>query len=490
MNEPDWFAELHELCEATIEDRLTGEQRQRLEQLVLENPEARRFYTEYIHQHGCLHWSAAEPGLLPTHLPESPAREARGPSFALRAGEKRWRMRGGWGAGLLAASVLVAIGVGLGLWPAAARPSYLATLVSSKACKWDAGTLPTEVGARLGAGRLRLAEGVARIVFDNGAEVTLEGPADLELVAAQKCVLHAGRLIAKVPPPAIGFVIDTPTAVLTDLGTEFGVNVRDAQTAEVQVFNGVVDVRHRATDRSERLVTGRNRRFGTDEVADFDPNAEKPPAAATVRPDDGTRTVHISTALGRGRDAYVQPLFPSPNSSDILLLVKNTLPAKSDYNRKAYIGLDLAPLAGMKILDAQLSFTFTPTGMGFASEVPDATFAVYGLTDETLDDWDEKTLRWNNAPANRPGGAELDPTKVVKLGTFEIVQGALQGTRSIAGPALVEFLARDTNGLATFILVRETKGNGRADLVHGFAGKNHPYLPPPTLKLTVAPRAG
>ena len=126
---------------------------------------------------------------------------------------------------------------------------------------------------------------------------------------------------------------------------------------------------------------------------------------------------------------------------------------------------------------------FTPTGLGFASEVPDATFTVYGLTDETLDDWDEATIRWANAPANRPGGASPDPDRVVKLGSFEMVQGVLTGTRSISGPVLAEFLNRDTNGLATFILVRDTRGSGRSDLVHGLANKHHPTLPPPTLKL-------
>ncbi|WP_406700524.1 hypothetical protein V5E97_17095 [Singulisphaera sp. Ch08] len=43
--------------------------------------------------------------------------------------------------------------------------------------------------------------------------------------------------------------------------------------------------------------------------------------------------------------------------------------------------------------------------------------------------------------------------------------------------------------MATFIIVRETKGSGRMDLVHGFAGKHHPQLLPPTLKLTAVPRS-
>src|SRR5208337_2732796 len=201
-----------------------------------------------------------------------------------------------------------------------------------------------------------------------------------------------------------GFTVDTPTAVLKDLGTEFGVNVKDAQTADVQVFNGMVDVQHRGSGKTERLLTGKNRRFGTDDVSDFDPLAEKPATDPAPRPGNaGARLVQISTAMGRGKDAYVQPLYPSEHHSEVLLLVKTTPDDKNNYNRKAYIGMDLTPVAGMKVLDAQLSFTFAPTGMGFASEVPDATFAVYGLIDESLDNWDERTIRWNNAPANRAG---------------------------------------------------------------------------------------
>jgi len=485
MNEPPtWQDELQALCEAVLEDRLTEEQQRRLEELVLQWPAARRFYVEYLHQHACLQWGTDEPAARPL-----PFREVRP---AARVAPRRM-----WAAGLLAASVLLAVGILFGrraienpaTGPRAGQaPAPVATLSGSRSCKWDAGTLPTEVGARLGAGRLRLAEGIATLTFAGGAEVMLEAPADLELISAQRCVLHSGRLVARVPPPAIGFVVDTPTAVLKDLGTEFGVNVRDGQTADVQVFNGIVDAQHRSSGRTERLLTGDNRRFDADNVVVFAPQAEPPVKPTESRPAvAGARVVQLSTATGRGKDAYVQPLYPSPNSSDILLLVKNTHPETSDYNRKAYVGIDLEPVRGTKIVDAQLSFTYTPTGMGFASQVPDATFVVYGLTDETLDGWDEKTLRWATAPANAAGGAKLDFGKVVRLGTFEVAQGAQQGMRSVSGPALVDFLSRDKNGLATFILVRETRGSGRGDLVHGFANKHHPSLPPPTLKLTVMP---
>jgi ferric-dicitrate binding protein FerR (iron transport regulator) len=483
MQEPKpWRDELQALCEAVIESRLTPEEAQRLERLVLENPAARRFYVEYLDQHGSLHWSAAEPVFLPPRDVSPPRQQGMESNPILVA--KRHALLV---AVLIAATVLLVVG----LWLAVSReqsPRHLGTLTAAKTCKWEAGSLPTEDGAQLSAGRLRLAEGIARIVFTNGAEITIEAPADLELVAIERCILHAGRLVAKVPAQASGFTVDTPTAVLKDLGTEFGVHVKDAKTADVQVFNGIVDVKHRGSGQVERLETGNNRRFEKETVTDFDPQSEKPAVVASApKPAEG-RTVHISTALGRGKDAYIQPIYPSEHSSDILLLVKNSVTKSSGYYRKAYLGLDLTSIAGMKVVDAQLNLTFAPTGMGFASEVPDATFIVYGLTDETLDDWDERTIRWNNAPANRPGGADVDPDKVVRLGTFEMAQGMVQGTRGIAGQALADFLNRDTNGMATLIVVRETPGSGRTDLVHGFANKNHPSLPPPTLKLTVVPR--
>jgi hypothetical protein len=483
MNSPPqpWQAELTTLCDAVIEDRATAEQLARLETLVLQQPEAKRFYIEYLHQHGCLHWSAAQPALRdPSGVIPRPAAGSR-ETIALHS---PWKRRLFWTGTLLAASLLAAFAFTMAKRPPAVAPvPTVATLAGASGCKWDSGTLPTEEGARLGAGRLRLAEGIIRIKFDNGVTLTVEAPADLEIESAQRCVLHGGRLIAKVPPPAIGFTVDTPTAVLHDLGTEFGVNVRGSEGSDVQVFEGIVDVQHRKSGKTERMKTGNNRRFEANKVDDFDPNADKPASVVGTPTPEGTRVVHLTTAMGKGKDAYVQRLYPSEHFSDILLLIKNA--TNEDYARKVYLGFDLAPVKGKKILDAQLSVTFAPTGMGFASEVGDCTFAVYGLTDEKMDDWNDRTVRWKGAPANVAGGARLDLKKVTRLGSFDLARGVQQGVRSIATPELVDFLQKDTNGLATVIVVRETLGSGRYDLVHGFAGKNHPTLPPPTLKLTV-----
>lgn len=467
------MSELQELCEAMIEQRLTDEQHARLQELLRTSDEARRFYARYLHLHATLQWSGVGDS-LPLAGSRIPPAESAIPQARSRA-----RLRA---VVLLALAASLLLGVWIFLRPS--DPS-IATLESAKSCKWDEGTLPTQVGASLTPGRLRLAEGLAKITFRSGAEVTLEAPADLELVSARACVLHAGRLIARVPPPAIGFIVETPTAKLEDLGTEFGVHVRDAHTADVEVFSGIVDAKHHGTGKLERMLTGKSLRFSPDSVRAFDPNTEKPPGR-----EQSGEVISISTASGRGKDGYVQSGSDFRNSSDILLLVKNcALVGKSaEYLRKGYVGLDLSPLAGRRIRGAELTFTFTPTGMGFASEVPDATFAVYGLTDETLDGWEEKSLRWQNAPANAEGNT-LDMNKLTSLGKFTIAQGEMQGTRTISGEPLVRFLERDTNRFATFVLIRETMGSGRQCMVHGFTGKNHPTLPPTTLRVAVGPGA-
>src|SRR5262245_43125351 len=146
---PDQRRELQELADAAVEGRLTPEQIRRLEALVLADGAARRFYVEYLHQHASLHWSAADPATLrgsPATLPLRRPKQAR-----------RLRV-----VALIAAAAALLFVVWLGLRPSApASASGFAELASGKACKWDGGTLPTEVGARLSAGRLRLAEGLA-----------------------------------------------------------------------------------------------------------------------------------------------------------------------------------------------------------------------------------------------------------------------------------------------------------------------------------------
>ncbi|MCP4786438.1 MAG: FecR domain-containing protein, partial [Fuerstiella sp.] len=111
-------------------------------------------------------------------------------------------------------------------------------------------------GERLDAGRVSFASGVVRLQFDDGVEVTLEGPADYELIALGKTRLHTGLLSATVPPGAEGFRVDTPSARVIDLGTAFGIRLDDSGVAEVSVFDGLVDVVPHDSEETRRLKEG------------------------------------------------------------------------------------------------------------------------------------------------------------------------------------------------------------------------------------------
>ncbi len=89
---------------------------------------------------------------------------------------------------------------------------------------------------------VRLSEGLAILQFSRGAQVTLQGPAELEIVSDNSGFLHSGRLTATVPPKAIGFEILTPNSRVIDHGTEFGVSVDENGDTETHVFDGEVEL--------------------------------------------------------------------------------------------------------------------------------------------------------------------------------------------------------------------------------------------------------
>lgn len=99
------------------------------------------------------------------------------------------------------------------------------------------------------AAPLVIASGTATLDFQNGVEVTVHGPARVVTVGPSEVRLISGRLTATVPPAARGFAVQTPAGRVVDLGTRFGVAVAAADSVEVQVFEGSVEVTTRQQQR-------------------------------------------------------------------------------------------------------------------------------------------------------------------------------------------------------------------------------------------------
>lgn len=151
---------------------------------------------------------------------------------------------------------------------------------------WPEGAFPKFEGDTLSGETFELASGSAEIRFFCGASLTLRAPARLTLNSAWAATFHKGSLRVQVPPAARGFKINAPDTEIVDLGTEFGVEVKDG-AAKVAVFDGEIALRHR--DGPEQRVTeGRGLALPSGENAKpaaIDPGLYPDPALLTPRLD-------------------------------------------------------------------------------------------------------------------------------------------------------------------------------------------------------------
>jgi len=265
---PEQIDELCALIQALYDERITPEERTRLEEWVCRDKTACRIYAQYMNLFASIHWDKSQE---PPPAPASPPRESqatRAPVLGFlgdifQAGAHL--LSRPFALSLLFAIalpglILVVLLVNLRSQPAArvavqpevTRPiptapvaaGPVARVTQAHQCVWEKEGDGLAVGARLASGRLlRLSKGLLEVTFDGGARVLLSGPATFDATSAKEGRLRTGSLVAHVPAEARGFAVDTPAARIVDLGTEFGVRVEDeGRAADVQVFQGEVEL--------------------------------------------------------------------------------------------------------------------------------------------------------------------------------------------------------------------------------------------------------
>ena len=114
--------------------------------------------------------------------------------------------------------------------------AYVGRITGMVDCKWNG-------GSRVSLGqKYELPSGLMEITYDTGAKVILQGPVRYS-VEANGGYLAVGKLTGKLEKKASDpFAIRTPTATVTDLGTEFGVEVSRDGTTNTHVFAGEVQI--------------------------------------------------------------------------------------------------------------------------------------------------------------------------------------------------------------------------------------------------------
>ncbi|QEG01437.1 FecR protein [Stieleria maiorica] len=463
MSDQERYKRLRDAC---LDGSATEAEMKQFSELLSTSEEFLDDYLEHAQQDATLQWYGFSKHLVQSDDPIESPRIWRGNRLAIA----------------LAASLLLILTTAW-VYRSTSSPVAVARIESASNCKWGMSTVPTSFDSDLPAGRLRLISGVAKLKFPN-VSVTLEGPVDMEILSRDRCRLHSGRVVGWVEPGGEGFVVETPCAEIVDRGTKFGVTVSDSGNAQLDVIDGKVDIRHLSTGRTITARGASSIQATQQEIEvvgnKVRPN-QTPEASASPR-----RVSYISTSDGVGDEAYItqgEQLegndFPRPDNT---LLVKHA-DGEPHWERKTILRFDLSKLDDAEILHAHLRLDGVATGMGYASLVPDATFAIYGLLEEYETNWDSDTLSWELFDGVYKDSDELDDEKVVLLGHLLIPQSQPEGRFILDDPRLARFLVQDSDSTVTLIVERITSGTAGPSYVHGFASRTHPTASPPTLRV-------
>lgn len=283
------------LASQMLDGALPEEGMARLEAILGENPEVRRWYGRFVCLHAILQWRAgvvetaisiddewerpsdfSDAMILPAvHEPEELEKEEENeneerlanacdltmlplllkPPVVTREPRRdrkaflRWMRSAALAASILIAlslSAAVAIHWGLlrpGMFKPAPPPT-VATLTASDNLQWETGFAPGPRGSDIEAGRqLALVSGRIELAFAGGASVVIEAPARFSADSPGTMTLASGRMAAVVPVQARGFTVTAAGITVKDLGTEFGLRCDKWSGTEIDVFKGKVEAR-------------------------------------------------------------------------------------------------------------------------------------------------------------------------------------------------------------------------------------------------------
>jgi hypothetical protein len=308
-------AALLELLEALCEERITPDQVARLEQMVLGNSHAEKLYITFMTLQANLHFEFGSVFLaFPVDAVDSgnpPAgrqgrrRSARlSRSIAIAAtlfaavtlGASLWGRRGVEPVGKRVPGASVDIPVGSG--PRVRRmidkgDGPIAVVAQTVGARWEESVGPAPVrGRAVGLGRYRLASGRVTFAFINGVMLTLEGPADVDLISIDRIFCRWGKLRSRVPKGAEGFIVASPSSAVVDLGTEFAMNLEDDGHAQVMVFEGAAETALLDTGGIAKVTQTINR----SEAYELDPESGRI-AASSARPERFVAAPSIPASL-------------------------------------------------------------------------------------------------------------------------------------------------------------------------------------------------
>lgn len=245
ISRDDLPAEIRELINACVDDRLDDAGRDRLQQLIVADPQVRRAYVQMMSMLGGVHRFLQERPSLPSSVVATTDESANTAAVGsmdqiplvfdeFTAAESA---SGGWWKFGIVQSLLftLVVALGTGYWwltPDRNQPIILADKQEQTL------EMPLEVRT------VRLDSGTARLTLPKVGYVIVEGPAEFNLLGPKRARLNKGRIKMRVTEASgRGFVVETPDGEVTDLGTEFGLDVTSGRETGLVVFEGSVNLR-------------------------------------------------------------------------------------------------------------------------------------------------------------------------------------------------------------------------------------------------------
>jgi hypothetical protein len=225
------------LCHAVLEGKASETELECFRQQLRSSAAARKAYVEQTQIHALLTWQQGR-AAVPASVVLAPMEFQAAPNilpFPLR----RW---------VLAAAAAVVLFTGFAFWQLSDRGPNVVSVAARKGVSLDilaASESPYQVGQRVALERLEMKTGSLRFRISSGAVVDVGGPVALEFVNPMRLRLLRGSITTDVGNEAKGFIVETPSASVLDIGTRFGLSVCDDGSTDIAVFQGEVEV-HRA----------------------------------------------------------------------------------------------------------------------------------------------------------------------------------------------------------------------------------------------------
>ncbi len=277
MDRDALVAEILELATACQTGSATQDERARLERLLEDSDDARVLYLRVADDTVTLNdvrqsrragvaesKGAGEVLAAPTAIYSAPDIQAVAHA---RSRQRRWLS--GVAIAASAAALAAAVWALLANSPSnsvRASGATFARIVSLSDVRWSDETAEHHEWERIGAGEtMRFEAGSVEVLYDNGVQFVVQGPADCQFPSEQRVEAQSGKFVARVSPFAIGFEIVTPHAKVIDRGTSFGVTIDPDHQTDVVVYEGKVDLDlQHAPSGSRSLAAGEAMRIGRD----------------------------------------------------------------------------------------------------------------------------------------------------------------------------------------------------------------------------------